>query len=236
MTIAADHRPRVNAERRAKMRKRLIEAAILVFAEKGLESSQIDDVMKAAGVSRGGFYGHFRSMPELLTAIGMDLGNETLFMIEERVASIKDPAERIAHGMLLYLSWARSYPQFARFISVAGTSLNSPHTLVYSYLPPHVAEGNKNGKLSVADVGAAVDLLAGAILAAVSRIASTPTSWAYCTQIVAGVLLSLGVTKAKATKLSQMDIAPVKAAADSLLMRTHNRYVSEGTQHADTAA
>ena len=44
------------AERRARMRRTLVEAALLVFAEKGVDASVIDDVITAAGVSRGTFY------------------------------------------------------------------------------------------------------------------------------------------------------------------------------------
>ena len=36
------------------MQLRLIEAALAVFAEKGIEATVIDDVISAAGVARGG--------------------------------------------------------------------------------------------------------------------------------------------------------------------------------------
>ncbi len=53
--IREDHRPRVAAEKRARMRRKLIENALLVFAEKGVDASVIDDVIRTANVSRGTF-------------------------------------------------------------------------------------------------------------------------------------------------------------------------------------
>ena len=66
--VATDHRPRVAAERRARMRRKLVESALLVFAEKGVDASVIEDVIAAAGVSRGTFYNYFCTNGELLAA------------------------------------------------------------------------------------------------------------------------------------------------------------------------
>jgi len=65
----SDHRPRVAAERRARMRRKLVESALLVFAGKGVDASVIEDVIVAAGVSRGTFYNYFRTNAELLAAV-----------------------------------------------------------------------------------------------------------------------------------------------------------------------
>lgn len=231
MSEPVDHRPRVNAERRAKMRRRLIEAAMLVFAEKGIERSQIDDVMKAADVSRGGFYGHFRSMPELLGAIGAELGNETMSLIEERVLEIPDPAERIAYGLLAYLQFAQTYPQFARFIAAAGANVSNPHNLVYEYLPPHIEAGHEAGRFDVHSTEVAVDLIAGTMLVAVIRIAAERATDAYCSGVIAGILMGMGMNKASARKLSVLKVKLIEPPADSLLTRSHARHLA--TQPAD---
>ena len=46
-----DHRPRVAAERRERMRRRLVETAMIVFAEKGVGASVIPDVKALAEVA-----------------------------------------------------------------------------------------------------------------------------------------------------------------------------------------
>ena len=53
LPLREDHRTRVAAEKRARMRRKLVESALLVFAEKGVDASVIEDVIAVAGVSRG---------------------------------------------------------------------------------------------------------------------------------------------------------------------------------------
>src|SRR5579883_2750479 len=101
-----DHRPRVAAERRARMRRALVEAALLVFAEKGVDASVIDDVISAAGVSRGTFYNYFRTNTELMIAANEELGNELVRHIEESVGSMPSPAARLMTGIRLYFEMA----------------------------------------------------------------------------------------------------------------------------------
>ncbi|MBB3541778.1 MULTISPECIES: TetR/AcrR family transcriptional regulator [unclassified Rhizobium] len=46
-------------------RKRIIDAAGRLFREKGIHAVGVDEVMKSAGLTHGGFYGHFKSKGDL---------------------------------------------------------------------------------------------------------------------------------------------------------------------------
>ena len=46
-------------------RVRIIEAASQLFREKGFDGIGLNDLMQAAGLTRGGFYGHFESKQDL---------------------------------------------------------------------------------------------------------------------------------------------------------------------------
>ena len=46
-------------------RERIVEAARVLFNRHGFESVTIDQVMEAAGLTRGGFYNHFESKEQL---------------------------------------------------------------------------------------------------------------------------------------------------------------------------
>lgn len=54
--------------RRANTRARLVEAAVDVFAAKGLDGASVDDLVTAAGFTRGAFYSNFASKSELFFA------------------------------------------------------------------------------------------------------------------------------------------------------------------------
>jgi TetR/AcrR family transcriptional repressor of nem operon len=60
MPYAADHKD--------KTRARIVDSARVLFNRHGFESVSIDDVMKNAGLTRGGFYHHFSSKQSLYAA------------------------------------------------------------------------------------------------------------------------------------------------------------------------
>lgn len=56
---------RVSRERAAQNRERIIEIASRLFREKGLDGVGVDAIMRGAGLTHGGFYGHFGSRDDL---------------------------------------------------------------------------------------------------------------------------------------------------------------------------
>jgi AcrR family transcriptional regulator len=53
------------AEHKAEVRRRIVQSARVLFNRHGFEAVTIDEVMQDAGLTRGGFYNHFRSKGEL---------------------------------------------------------------------------------------------------------------------------------------------------------------------------
>lgn len=56
------------AERKAQSRGRIVEAASRLFRERGYKRTSVDELMAAAGLTRGGFYAHFRNKAALFEA------------------------------------------------------------------------------------------------------------------------------------------------------------------------
>lgn len=54
-----------STEHKARTRARIIESARLMFNRHGFEQVSIDQIMAEAGMTRGGFYHHFKSKDEL---------------------------------------------------------------------------------------------------------------------------------------------------------------------------
>jgi TetR/AcrR family transcriptional repressor of nem operon len=57
---------RVSRQKAAANRERIIEAAGALFREKGFDGIGVADIMKAADLTHGGFYGHFASKDDLV--------------------------------------------------------------------------------------------------------------------------------------------------------------------------
>jgi TetR/AcrR family transcriptional repressor of nem operon len=56
---------RVSREQAAKNRERIVETAARMFREYGFDGVGVDAIMNGAGLTHGGFYGHFRSKDDL---------------------------------------------------------------------------------------------------------------------------------------------------------------------------
>ncbi len=199
------------------MRRRLIESAMIVFAQRGIGSSAIPEVIAAAGVSQGSFYNYFRTNDDLLAAVSDALSHDMVQMIEGVVADVDDPALRVATAGRLYLHLVRAYPVVARFLAATGFSLVGKKSAIYEQLPADIKDGVKRGAFDAdaADIG--LDLATGAALIAVQRMAKGRTAKDYPERIVRAVLKSLGVPAASAAKLIAAPLPKLVAPPESLL-------------------
>jgi TetR/AcrR family transcriptional repressor of nem operon len=58
---------RVSKQQMAEHRQKILEAASRLFRERGFDDVSVAEVMKAAGLTHGGFYGHFKSKDDLIS-------------------------------------------------------------------------------------------------------------------------------------------------------------------------
>ena len=50
-------------------RRRIVDAASQAFRERGVAETGVDEVMRRAGLTHGGFYAHFRDKTELIASM-----------------------------------------------------------------------------------------------------------------------------------------------------------------------
>jgi AcrR family transcriptional regulator len=219
----SDHRPRVAAERRARMRRKLVESALLVFAEKGVDAPVIEDVIAAAGVSRGTFYNYFRTNAELLVAVNEELNDEISTLIKARVRPDQDPTARQSTGLRLHIGVARRFPLFAKFVARAGVNVR-PGSLRHEYMSPSIKAAIKAGDFADMPLAVALDFIAGSILTAVVRISEGELDENYLTALVAVTLRGLGVSERKTAALMAIPLNPLALGPETLCQRSHARF------------
>jgi AcrR family transcriptional regulator len=69
--------------RRGRTRVRLLDAAVDVFAERGVEGATVEQICERAGFTRGAFYSNFSTKEELLLAAAEHVLQTSLGRIEE---------------------------------------------------------------------------------------------------------------------------------------------------------
>jgi AcrR family transcriptional regulator len=74
--------------------KKILEAALEQFAKKGFHGTSMNDIAKAAGVSKGLAYNYFQSKKHLLEAL-LNLFNEMGAEFEQVIEKSNDPHEKL---------------------------------------------------------------------------------------------------------------------------------------------
>lgn len=218
-----DHRTRVAAERRERMRRRLIESAMIVFAERGVGASVIPEVVAAAEVSQGSFYNYFRTNEDLLAAVSNELNGEVIQLIEPVVGAIADPALRVATGMRHYLHLARSHRLLARFLAAAGLRLLDKQGAAHRYLPADLEEGQRSGCFAAGALDVLMEVMAGSSLVAIDRMARTRTPKDYPERTVEVMLRALGLSPSDTARVLGPALPKLHIPPDSLLARAQAR-------------
>ena len=80
----------------AETRNAIIDAAERVFSERGVSHTSLEDIAKAAGVTRGAIYWHFKNKSELFAA----MVSRIRLPVEEMVARSSDEAADDPLGLL----------------------------------------------------------------------------------------------------------------------------------------
>lgn len=109
---------RYPAEETAEKHRRILEAASVLFRERGFESVSVGQVMKACGLTQGAFYHHFESKQDLINECLRDASAKTL----ERMATVGSGPESTAAHIVDYVSeWHRDAQGTGCMIAALGS-------------------------------------------------------------------------------------------------------------------
>jgi AcrR family transcriptional regulator len=85
--------------------ERIVVAAARAIRRSGYDGTGVADIMKAAGLTHGGFYAHFTSREAMLAEAADHAGSEAVALME-RVAATTPPKQVLQAMMKAYLSEA----------------------------------------------------------------------------------------------------------------------------------
>jgi AcrR family transcriptional regulator len=99
----AGRRGRSQAERSQATRDALIAAARKLFAKRGYAAVGTEEIVRAAGVTRGALYHHFDGKRDLLEAVYEQIEGEVTKRVAEGALSGSDPLEAMRAGTAMVL-------------------------------------------------------------------------------------------------------------------------------------
>jgi AcrR family transcriptional regulator len=216
---SADHRPRVAAERRERMRARLLECALSLAAAKGPERLSIDDVIAAAEVSRGTFYKYFDSPDSLVQALAVELTNAVIRSLHPLVEPLDDLAERMATGVRATLRLVRAYPVLGAFMVRAGWPVSERTQQFFVVVGADLRKGIRQGRFARMHGEVALNVLAGSMVGAMHSITHERVPRDFAEQTAIAILRALGLPEQEAAELATRPLAMPSIEPGALLWR-----------------
>jgi AcrR family transcriptional regulator len=186
-------RREIGAERRARTRQKLIQAAARVVAELGENKATIDDFIKAAGVARGTFYNYYSTREELLDDLWARVGRNPFIEIQRATAALSDPAERLASEARLVFARAAIDPIWGWLLYATSADAQTMPADLRSYPKPDLLIGKRAGRFRFDDLDSANDMVVATLRAALRAILHDGRSTEYPQNICILLLKAVGI-------------------------------------------
>ena len=100
--------------------RRIHEAALKLFAEKGIGEVNVSALAEAAGVARGTIYNNLDSIESLFEKVAKELSEEMIVRVALSLPADVEPAQRLATGIRFYIRRAHDEPSWGRFLRCGG--------------------------------------------------------------------------------------------------------------------
>jgi AcrR family transcriptional regulator len=210
-------RKEIGLERRERTRMRLLTAAARVLAEHGENKATIEDFAQAAGVTRGTFYNHYRTVTELVDDLWTYIGHDPFLAIQSACASIASPAERLIAVTRLVLEVGERDEVWGWVIYSMSGSNETVNEELLSFPQPVLEEGLGDGEFRYDDLIAANDMVVSTIRGALHRVLCEHRSNGYPAAVGKLILRALGVSKSQAASILRQPLPVLERPASRTL-------------------
>jgi AcrR family transcriptional regulator len=200
--------------RREQTRRKLLDAAKVLFARKGFDATRIQEITDEADVGFGSFYNHFTNKEALIEAVLSETVATQGASIDRLTATLTDPAEIIAVAHRSFVRRAKADPDWGRLL----VRLDLSHNILGSTLRPYARRdlraGVASGRLQVTDEQVALTAAGGALLAVMRAVLDDHAPQNADVLHAEGVLRLFGLTPQDAAEVARR---PMPASPNQLV-------------------
>lgn len=195
-----------NEKKKERTKAALVEAAVRLMAQRGVAAVTVNDIVSEASVAPGTFYNYFSSFEVLLEELTQTLV-ESVQSCNARRASARDPGSRLARVIRAHLQRAREDAPWARLlVQLAGVDGGPVRTALLRGLEDDIIDGIGKGQFSAEPDESAPDLVVGALLTGILRVADRHVGVDYSHNLTANILRGLGMVSAAALERAQRGV------------------------------
>lgn len=169
---AVDPRTAAAEIRRARMRERLLDAVLDLYQPgRGSGSLVIDDVIQAAGVSRGSFYKYFDSLDTAVNELGERMTANLIADFRRLFDDVADPLVRAVGGSVTAMARAWHDPRWGGFTCRVDHVDYFARASMFDLLVREALEAARDrAQMTFRSLDVAVDLIVGMTIEARRRL------------------------------------------------------------------
>jgi AcrR family transcriptional regulator len=181
-----------------------MDAAVTVFAKRGIEAASISEITATAGVSHGIFYYHFKSKAELLDAVGHAIAAALVNEVDDVISGVQNGVERVALATQEFIRRAAAEPEWGWLIVEALGDLGTFHDQISRGIRKDVAIGITQGGFAVEPSDLMFASLLSVVGVALRERLQNPKAPDVEARAAQFVLRMLGISAAEATRLTAL--------------------------------
>lgn len=189
--------------------RRIYQAAMKLFAERGVTQVSVSDLAEYADVARGTIYNNIESFETLFEDVAGSLASEMNQRVVSRFSSVDDPAKRLAFGVRLYVRRSQEEPSWGLFITSFAFTNAALRELWSGHPAIDLMHGVQTGRynISEAQVPSALGLIGSSVISAMYLVREGIKTWRDAGSDAAELVLKgLGLPLEEARKLATEDM------------------------------
>lgn len=202
------------SRRKRETRGRLLDAAMRLMAERGMEGVAINEITEAADVGFGSFYNHFESKEAIYDTLVNQIFEDFADIQDSLVKDVVDPAEAISYCIRYALLRARRDPVWGKLLLREGYSVRSFTRGLGQRLLRDIKYGVEVGRLQAPDLFMSFVAAGGIVLAAIVAEQQVGSADSPQSVIIQALGMQVGdiAERATMTVLTTLGVSPSEAS------------------------
>jgi AcrR family transcriptional regulator len=190
----------IGATKRTRTRSTLIDSAIDVFSEKGIEEASIHEITAIAGLANGTFYNHFKDKDELALASSEAIALEIAKVLDERMSDLDRGVSRVVVASWAFLTIACSAEPWACVL--VGQYLRHPGVegSAFQYMRADIERAVAQGQVEAEVDTFLLEQIASLMMAALRRLLNVGMQADVLSRTCENILRLLGLTPTQARR------------------------------------
>lgn len=185
----------VGSNKRARTRNLLIDSAIGVFAEKGIEEASVSEITGVAGLANGTFYNHFKDKDDLSRACANAIALEIAQRLDVRMSDLERGVSRVVVGSWSFLHLTAGVEAWAHMVLAQYHRAPDVNAPAFAFMRSDIERAVAQQEVEIIADDLMIEQIVAVMMAALRRLLTTAGQEVVLRRTCESILRLLGLTR-----------------------------------------